>query len=568
MTTDLVLLIDDDPDIHVVVEQSLDGLADVVCVADLTAAAPRLVDSPAVVLIDLELGGDRGDEFVDQVAAESPMSTIIVLSGVRDPSRAVDLMRRGAEDYLVKPVQHFELRRRVERALTRRRLVAEAGTATGPTPGTSPTLDLLRHAESVLMVDLCHQIGKIASSSLSALIVGETGTGKELVARALHEASGAMGPFVTINCGALPRELMEAELFGHTAGAFTGAKSARKGLVREAEGGTLFLDEIGELPLELQPKLLRFLQEREARAIGSDRGYTVQVRVLAATHRDLAQQAQLGTFREDLFFRLRVLQLAVPALRDRRSDIPALAEYFLRLAAATSGRVLRGFEKAALRALVTRDWPGNVRELEHLVQRAAVFADGPLVSLSDMGLGAADGETGYSWPPELLNRPFSEARDTIVEEFERAYVREAMHRAGGNVAQAARASGLPRKSLWRIAQRVGLAADRASRKAGRLESSEEAPPDSPDPLAVARAEYLARTQDTIAALCIQIESPLDLAAWSSIRATAHRLRGSGGSYGFPELSQIAGELEDASGLLDLPKVTSLVGQLSTFAQGA
>ena len=566
MSNEFVLLVDDDPDIHPIVEQALDGLARLVCVTSAEVAARHLASEPTVVLVDLELGGRvRGDEFVDRVVADSPMSTVIVLSGVRDAARAVDLMRRGAEDYLVKPVQAFELRRRVERALTRRRLVAAADAPIAVS--SSPSLELLRHSESARMVELCAQIGRVAPSGLTALIVGETGTGKELVARALHEASGSSGSFVTVNCGALPRDLMEAELFGHTAGAFTGARAARKGLVREAEGGTLFLDEIGELPLELQPKLLRFLQEREARAVGSDRAYSVEARVVAATHRDLSARVAAGTFREDLLFRLRVLQLDVPALRDRRSDIPALAEYFLRQAVGRSGRTLRGFEKASLRALVTRDWPGNVRQLQHLVQRAAVFADGPLVHLADLGLGTADGETGYSWPAELLDRPFSEARDTIVEEFERAYVREALHRAGGNVAQAARGAGIPRKSLWRIAQRVGLAADRASRKQGRLESGGEPVAAPEDPLAAVRAAYIQRTRGTVASLCAQLEGPLDLAGWSSVKATAHRLRGSGGSYGFPELSTIAGELEDASAALDLAAVRGLAVSLKAFVDG-
>ena len=567
MTSDLVLLVDDDPDIHVVVQQALAGLATLVCETNAQDGGRHLGASPSVVLIDLELEKGRGDDFVDEVVSTSPTSTVLVLSGVRDAERAVDLMKRGAEDYLVKPVQPFELRRRVERALSRRRLVAAADAA-GPSPGTAPSLDLLRQAESARMVDLCAQIVKVAPSGLTALIVGETGTGKELVARAVHEASGAAGPFVTVNCGALPRELMEAELFGHTSGAFTGARTARKGLVREAERGTLFLDEIGELPLELQPKLLRFLQEREARAVGSDRAYAVQTRIVAATHRDLGELVSSGTFREDLLFRLRVLLLQVPPLRERRSDIPGLAEYFLRQAAGRAGRTLRGFEKAALRALVTRDWPGNVRQLQHLVQRAAVFAEGPLVHLADLGLGTADGETGWSWPAELLDQPFGEARDLVVEEFERAYVREALHRAGGNVAQAARNAGLPRKSLWRIAQRVGLAADRASRKAGRLESSEDEPAAPVDPLAEARKDYLQRTRGTIAALCAQLEAPLDLAGWSSVKATAHRLRGSGGSYGFPKLSEVAGALEDASASLDLARVRALATELRALADSA
>jgi DNA-binding NtrC family response regulator/HPt (histidine-containing phosphotransfer) domain-containing protein len=448
-------------------------------------------------------------------------------------------------------VQPFELRRRVERALSLQRLAQDHAQPDDVDAACTPSLARLRMANSAAMLDLCSQIQKMAPSELTSLVVGETGVGKELVARALHEASGRTGPFVTVNCGALPRELMEAELFGHTAGAFTGARTARKGLVREAEGGTLFFDEIGELPLELQPKLLRFLQEGELRSVGSDRSVSVQVRVVAATHRDLAELVSQGTFREDLYFRLRVLVLSVPGLRERRSDIPMLAESFLRDAAARSGRALRGFEKATLRALVTRDWPGNVRQLQHLVQRAAVFAEGPLVGLADLGLSSGEAEGGFTWPAELLDQPFAEARDAVVYEFERAYVRECLHRADGNVAEAARLSGVPRKSLWRIARRVGLAADRASRKAGRLETDEAGAPPENDSMALARAAYLARCRGTVGDILARVEGDLDLEGWSWIKATAHRLRGSGGTFGLPAVSEAAGVLEGAASTLDL-----------------
>jgi len=549
---ELVLLVDDDPDIHIVVEQVLSDVASVRCVTNSADGEVALSLRPAVVLIDLELGGQRGDDFVDLVVEKSPLSTVIVLSGVRDAARAVGLMRRGAEDYMVKPVQPFELRRRVERALSLQRYAKASTTPDEVDEVANPSLSRLRMANSAQMLDLCSQIRKMAPSELTALVVGETGVGKELVARALHEVSGRGGPFVTVNCGALPRELMEAELFGHTAGAFTGARAARKGLVREAEGGTLFLDEVGELPLELQPKLLRFLQEGELRSVGSDRSVSVKVRIVAATHRDLAENVELGTFREDLYFRLRVLVLSVPALRERRSDIPMLAEYFLREAASSSGRTLRGFEKAALRALVTRDWPGNVRQLQHLVQRSAVFADGPLVGLADLGLSSGEADSGFTWPQELLDQPFSEARDSVVLEFERAYVREALGRAEGNVAEAARIAGVPRKSFWRIARRVGLAADRASRKAGNLESADGAPPAEVDPMAMARAAYIERSRGTVADVMARVQGALDLEGWSWLKSTAHRLRGSGGTYGLPAISEAAGELEAAASILDLP----------------
>ena len=552
-----VLLLDDDPDMHQAVEESLAGLASVRCVADADAFRDQFSRlEPAVALIDLELEGDRGDELVDFAIETCPLTTVLVLSSVRETERVVSLMRRGAEDSLSKPFSPFALRRRVERVLARRKMVV------GPAPDrdASPNLALLAHGTNSRTLELCDQIRRVAPSDLTALVVGETGTGKELVARALHEASEVGGPFVTVNCGALPRELMEAELFGHTAGAFTGARGARKGLVREAEGGTLFLDEIGELPLELQPKLLRFLQEGELRSVGSDRSISVQTRVVAATHQDLQQLVYEGAFREDLYFRLRVVELHVPPLRERRSDIPGLAERFLREASTGVGRQLRGFEKNALRALVTRDWPGNVRQLQHLVQRAAVFSEGPLVGLKDLGLEDQTSDGGMTWPRELLDRPFPEAREAVVRDFERAYVRDALRQAEGNVAAAARAAGVPRKSLWRIAQRVGLAADRAMRRAGQLEST---PSEPLDPMAEARVEYISRAQGVVEELEELLGGSLGLEGWSRIRASAHRLRGSGGTYGFPGISESAARLEEAAGALELDAASDALVALAS-----
>ncbi|MCO4774141.1 MAG: sigma 54-interacting transcriptional regulator, partial [Deltaproteobacteria bacterium] len=306
----------------------------------------------------------------------------------------------------------------------------------------------------------------------------------------------------------------------------------------------------------------RFLQEGELRSVGSDRSVSVKVRIVAATHRDLGEHVAQGTFREDLYFRLRVLVLSVPALRERRSDIPMLAEFFLREAASRAGRSLRGFEKSALRALVTRDWPGNVRQLQHLVQRSAVFADGPLVSLGDLGLSSGEAESGFTWPGELLDRPFGEARDSVVQEFEHAYVKEALGRADGNVAEAARLAGVPRKSFWRIAQRVGLAADRASRKAGNLKSTNAEVTPVADPLAAARAAYLERSRGTAAEVTQRVGAALDLEGWSWLKSTAHRLRGSGGTYGLPQISEAAGALENAASVLDVQAARAAAVELA------
>jgi DNA-binding NtrC family response regulator/HPt (histidine-containing phosphotransfer) domain-containing protein len=555
-----VLLVDDDPEIHRLVRAALAGLVGLVTVSDADSAAEQLARQPDVVLLDLDLGGKPGDTVLDAVLERSPMSTVYVLSGTRDVDRAVDLMRRGADDFLSKPIAAVQLRRRVEAALVRRRLATRLARRHDDLPSEDPSLRILQLSPSTVMQDLCSTIRTVAPSEMAVLVLGETGTGKELIARAIHAASRrAAGPFVTINCGALPRELMEAELFGHTAGAFTGASGKRNGLILEAEGGTLFLDEVGELPLELQPKLLRFLQEGEIRAVGSDRTRRVDVRVVAATHQDLEGRAAAGDFREDLYFRLSVLPLPVPPLRERQSDVPGLAEYFLREAAAHAGRQLKGFERPALRALMTRPWPGNVRELQNVVRRAVVFAEGPLITTSDLGVdGAERPGSKVQWPAELLQAPFSEARAEMVSDFEHAYVSAALAAADGNVAEAARSAGLPRKSLWRIAQRVGLAADRASRKAGLLESGAAEADREPseaeaETLALMEAEregYRQRSRETLAELRATLAGRPNLDDWAGIRLKAHRLKGSGAAYGFASVSEVGALLEDAAAGLD------------------
>ena len=556
----VVLLVDDDPEIHRMVGAALAGLAELRSVDSAEAALEQLASGPDVVLLDLDLGGRPGETVLDGILEHSPLSTVFVLSATQDLERAVALMRRGADDFFSKPIAAVQLRRRVEDALVRRRLATRLARRDDDVASEDPSLRILQLSPSQVMQDLCATIRTVAGSEMTALVLGETGTGKELIARALHAASGrAEGPFVTINCGALPRELMEAELFGHTAGAFTGASGKRRGLILEADGGTLFLDEVGELPLELQPKLLRFLQEGEIRAVGADRTHRVDVRVIAATHQDLEQRAAAGDFREDLFFRLSVLPIAVPPLRERQSDVPGLAEYFLREAAARAGRELKGFERSALRALMARPWPGNVRELQNLVRRAVVYAAGPLITASDLAIGLDEQATsGIRWPAELLQAPFSESRADVVADFERSYVSAALAAANGNVAEAARSAGLPRKSLWRIAQRVGLAADRASRKAGLLESDgsdDGIEPGSAEAETVAlmnaeRDGYRQRSRQTLAELRATLEGRPRLDDWATIRLKAHRLKGSGAAYGFNAVSEMGALLEEAAASLD------------------
>jgi len=568
-----VLLVDDDADIRRLVTTLLDELADVVCVSTLGAARAALLEQPDVVLLDLHLEGDPGDPLVVEAARATPHSVVFVMSGSSDLERGMALLREGAEDYFTKPIDPLTLRRRVERALVRRSLSdrlqrLESAPAADPAAA-DPALATLALGASAPMRELVANIRTLGPSGMTVLILGETGAGKELVARAVHGASSrASGPFVTVNCGALPRELMEAELFGHTAGAFTGASAARKGLVGAADGGTLFLDEVGELPLPLQPKLLRFLQDGEVRRVGADTARASDVRVVAATHQDLAGRVASGEFREDLYFRLSVLPLRVPALRDRRSDIPGLAEQFLLRAARESGRALRGFEKSALRALISRPWPGNVRELENCVRRAVVFSEGPLVTAGDLQIEGASGPE-IAWPERLLEAPVGEARAEVVAAFEAAYVEAALRAAGGNVAEAARRAGVPRKSFWRIAKRVGLAADRAARKEGRLSTDEPSPQSEIEALLrTERVGYVVRTRETLAAAGDLLEGSMGLKEWGEIKAIAHRIAGSGGSFGLPDLTRHGRALEASADALDAPACREQLRLLGTSLDAA
>jgi transcriptional regulator with GAF, ATPase, and Fis domain len=313
------------------------------------------------------------------------------------------------------------------------------------------------------MLEVLQAVAQVAAADAPVLVLGETGTGKELIARALHVNSPRRGrPFVTLHCSALPGTLLESELFGHVAGAFTDAKRDRPGRLASAHGGTLFLDEVGEIPIEAQAKLLRFLQFGEVQRLGSDRTEKVDVRIVAATHRDLRQMARAGRFREDLYFRLKVLDLTLPPLRERRGDVPLLADHFLRHHWRRPEEKPRWTERAE-RALWSYDYPGNVRELAHAIERVCLLARGPELDLpllpSEMATAASGGPALAPVFVELTAEALSEAREAGIAEVERRFVDELMRRCEGNVSRAARESGLHRSYLQRILARHRAAAE-------------------------------------------------------------------------------------------------------------
>jgi DNA-binding NtrC family response regulator len=394
---------------------------------------------PEVVVLDVD-GRDAAQLALLRAArARWPESELIVVSSRASVDGAVACMRNGASDYLEDPGTDAERVLAVlGRALERRQLRAPR------LPDSPGVLDGIV-AVSPAMRRLVQTVRALSESDSNVLIEAESGTGKELLARAIHDTSPrASGPFVPVDCGALPEGIAEGELFGHERGAFTGAHRAAPGLFRSADGGTLFLDEVGELSPALQAKLLRALQQREVRPLGAIAPLAVDARIIAATNRDLATEVRAGRFRSDLFYRLRVVALSIPPLRERPEDIPPLAGRFLALA--SRGGRIQGFASEVQGALLSHPWEGNVRELQNAIEAAAALARGPLIGLADLRLGGARAPL----------RPAPRELPLALEAYEAACLREVLDHAGGDVARAARILGIGRSTLYRKLANHGL----------------------------------------------------------------------------------------------------------------
>jgi two-component system NtrC family response regulator len=357
-------------------------------------------------------------------------------------------MKGGAADYLTKPLNLEDLRHRLDRARERRALRAENRDLREALQERHRIEGII--GESGAMQEVLSLVHRVAASDATVLIRGESGTGKELIAKAIHYASGrAARPLVRVNCAALPETLLEAELFGHEKGAFTGAHAARQGRFEAAQGGSLFLDEIGDLPLHLQVKLLRVLQEREIERLGSSRSIGVDVRLLAATHRDLESAVRAGTFRDDLYYRINVVTVTVPPLRDRRADIPPLLEHFLMRLARDNSKPIRGLTAEARDALLRYDYPGNVRELENLIERAVVLTRDDVIGLGDLPLGVREPAVAADDAASL---------PAATEGLERRLIHDALVAAGGVQTRAAEALGISERVLRYKLRKYGLRA--------------------------------------------------------------------------------------------------------------
>ncbi len=406
-----------------------------------------------LVLTDLALGrGLSGMELLRRIKTESPETAVVMITAHGSERIAVEAMQHGAEDYVPKPFDNDEIRLVVARALERTRLQRENRWLRDRIAAEVGFEGLV--GSGAAMQAVFETIRRVAETDLTVLVRGESGTGKELVAQALHQRSPRRArPFVAVNCAAISRDLVESELFGHEKGAFTGADARRIGRFEAADGGTIFLDEIGDMAAETQARVLRVLEERTLERVGSTRPLAVDVRVVAATHRDLEADVRRGRFRADLYYRLRVVELSLPALRERMEDVPMLAQRFLSRVAERLGRAERRLSATALAHLATYDWPGNVRELRNAIEQAAVLAPGESIEVDDLRLASRAEPTT---PSSSVRGSFAEARRRATEAFEREFLLAALRRHEGNVTRTAEAIGMVRQSLQQKIRELGL----------------------------------------------------------------------------------------------------------------
>jgi len=444
-----LLIVDDERSIREACREIAQSLGFAACAADSAEQAYRHLESQAfdAVLLDLRLPGVGGLEALRRIRERRPEAVIIVVTGYGTVQSAVQAMKNGAYDYVTKPFSVDELKMLLERVVSHLKLKSENRLLREKVKSKQGFGGIVGRAPE--MEKLYRIIAKAANSVHPVLILGESGTGKEMVARSIHYSGPFRDkPFIPVDCGSLVPTLIESELFGYVKGAFTGASQSKDGLLAMAEGGTVFLDEVGELPVDLQAKMLRAIQEKEIRPVGSTRRVPINVRILAATNRDLEQGVSQGVFRRDLYFRLNVLSLRIPALRERRQDVPLLIAYFLERLVRTSGQE-KMLSDDALKAMLAYDWPGNVRELENCLERTYAFTSGPLIHPTDL-------------PREVANLPVFEVssidgtsttngRGKIIPiaELEKLTILSAITELNGDKLQAARLLGIGKTTLYR-----------------------------------------------------------------------------------------------------------------------
>lgn len=449
-----ILVVDDERSIRVGLKGLLAKEGYEVSAAESGDEALRLLDNQPfdLLLTDLRMPGLDGIGLLKRIKERHPDTLVVMMTAYGSEKIAVEAMKAGALDYIVKPFDNEEVKILVRQALEQIALRREVQRL-------HERLDAAFRFDRILSTSPAMQrvfdlVRKVAATDLTVLITGESGTGKELIANALHQNSPRKGgPFIKVNCAAMARELVESELFGHEKGAFTGAITAREGKFAAADGGTLFLDEIGDMSLETQAKVLRVLQEQEFERMGGNRTVKVDVRVIAATNKNLQQMVQEENFREDLFYRLNVVPITLPPLRERREDIPLLATHFLKEFTSRYGSGPATLASDAYGLLLSTPWPGNVRELKNVIEAAAVLATGPEIQAADLRVGQQAGTTEPADP-----FTFREAKQQVVEAFERNFIGRALRRHHGNITKAAEEIGLHRQQLQQKIRELGLKA--------------------------------------------------------------------------------------------------------------
>jgi DNA-binding NtrC family response regulator len=425
-----------------------------------------------LVVTDVRMPKMGGDILLKRIRDGHPDLPVIIMTSYGSIEDAVSYLKMGARDYITKPltkegfchrinlvIENLRMSRQIDRLQHSLKRITDRDTVVGLAPAIRKVMD---------------KLPSIARTDASVVIYGESGTGKELVAREIHFLSPrASGPFVAVNCGALPENLLESELFGYKRGAFTDAYTDKTGLVEEANRGTLFLDEIGDIPPQVQVKLLRFLQQKEIKPLGSNKVIRADVRIIAATNRDLKAAMEEGRFRDDLYYRLNIVPITLPPLRERREDIPRLANFFLKKFAQEFQKDVREFSPAALQALTQYDWPGNIRELENKIQQVVVVGSGEVVEIGDLDLpghdpglpsvvsaAAVPEAAEAAGPAEAMT--FKEEKRRVVDAFERRYLLRALRENGGNISRAARYAGMDRKNFWQLMRKHSLQAREAA----------------------------------------------------------------------------------------------------------
>jgi two-component system, NtrC family, response regulator AtoC len=415
-----------------------------------------LQESYALLLVDVRLPGMSGLEVTREVRKSYPDLPIVVMTAFGSMEIAIEAIREGAFDYTSKPMNLEELKHTVSRALARRRGFGAAL----PTDGNGEDIEPLGAiiGRSPAMVEVFKTVARAAATKSTVLILGESGTGKELMARAIHQHSPrSHRPFVAVDCGAMTESLLESELFGHMRGAFTGAFSEKRGVFEEADTGTCFLDEIGDISPNMQAKLLRVLQEGEIRRVGGQKWIKVDVRIVAATNKDLAELVKQGTFRQDLFYRINVVSIPLPSLRQRTEDISALAHHFLRRYSLENGKSVVGISDDAMTRLRTYAWPGNIRELENTIERAVALSNQAMLTTEDLPVEMRDSPTKGT-PPDMPSEGWSGfAGLPTLEEVKKRYIQHVLSSTQGNISRAAEILDIDRRSLYRMLERYNVA---------------------------------------------------------------------------------------------------------------